>query len=185
MALHNLTITVVDGGSVSSTKSFGKTGDKQNKEENTNTLQKILNYKQTISNKFKKSMTPTSYFAMEVGTRMISQTARQTANYFISDIGRSHGDSNYQAQINRKLEVVGDVMSIGGGVISGAAAGSMFGPVGTAVGAVAGLVTSAVNTGFKYAERERDYQHERFKEKNSQAYNLSRAGFNVWSGRLR
>ena len=61
----------------------------------------------------------------------------------------------------------------------------MFGPVGAAVGAVAGIASSSINLGFKYAERQRTYQHEMFKENNSQAYQLARANYSALTGRVR
>ncbi len=72
-----------------------------------------------------------------------------------------------------------------GGAWSGAAAGSVFGHVGAALGAVVGDVSSGISLGFKYAERNREYQHEMFRNETSQAYNLARANYSVWTGRVR
>lgn len=145
----------------------------------------MLNAKQTIKNKVQSGMSPTAVFAMDMGLRIGSQLVSQTANYYLTDIGRKNGDSNYQAIINRQIEVVTDPLSVIGGTLSGAAAGSMFGPIGAGIGAVVGLASSAISLGFKYAEREREYQHTLFEEYNNQAYNLSRANFSVYTGRLR
>lgn len=188
MALHNLKIVVVDGGkggryrTSSSSKSSGASDKKKNKDS---PLYKLLNAKQTIKNKVQSGMSPSAVFAMDMGLRIGSQLVSQTANFYLSDIGRRNGDSNYQAIINRQIEVVTDPLSIVGGTLSGAAAGSMFGPVGAGVGAVMGLVSSSISLGFKYAERERDYQHKLFEERNNQAYRLSRANFSIYTGRLR
>ena len=130
-------------------------------------------------------MNATSYFALQLGTQIATNTVRQTINYYVSDIGRSNGDSNYQALVNRKIEQVSDVMSVGGGILSGAKIGSMFGPWGAGIGAVAGAITSGISIGFRQMERERAYQHEMFKQNTSQAYNLARANYSVWTGRVR
>lgn len=186
MAINNLTITVIDG--VRSSSNSSSSNSKQNKKteesvDKDSSLYKVLNVGSEIKKKMKSSMTPAQYFSFEMGTKIAINTLKQTANYFISDIGRANGDSNYQAQINRTLEIVSDAASLGGGILAGAQMGSMFGPAGIAIGALAGGITSAINTGFKYAERERTYQHEMFKQQNSQAYQLSQAGYSIWSGR--
>lgn len=114
-------------------------------------------------------------------------------NYYISDIGRANGDSNYQAIVNRRIEQVTDALSIGQGILSGASAGvtagGMAGPIGAAIGAVIGAtigaISSGVGLGFKYAERERTYQHEMFKERTSQAYMLARTNYSAYTGRVR
>ncbi len=188
MALHNLVITVVDGGkansnTISTSSGSSRASNSQGKEKTT--LQKVLNYNQTFREKISSNMTPTTFFAVESGFNIAKQTLRQVANYYISDIGRSNGDSNFQAQVNRNLEIAGDVGGLLGGALSGAASGSMFGPVGAAVGAVVGFASSAISSGFKYAERERAYQHEMFKENTSQAHNLARANYSVHTGRVR
>lgn len=116
---------------------------------------------------------------------MAKSAIKQTANYFISDIGRRNGDSNYQQLINRKLEVAQDWIGVGMSISSGVTMGMAAGPVGAVVGGVLGAASSGISLGFKYAERERAYQHEMFKENNSQAYNLARANFSAMTGRVR
>lgn len=187
MALHNLKIIVVDGGRRTSSRSSGSASQsKEEKEKNKNSpLYKILNAKKTIKNKVQSGMSPSAVFAMDMGLRVAGQLVKQTANYYISDIGRKNGDSNYQAIINRQIEVISDGLGFTNGIISGAATGSMFGLVGAGVGAVVGAISSAVSVGFKYAERERTYQHELFKQDNNQAYNLARTSFQGFTGRLR
>lgn len=187
MALHNLKIVVVDGGRAGSYKarnSGAKDGEEKENYKDT-PLYKTLNAKKTIKNKIQSGMTPATVFAMDMGIRVASQLVRQAANYYISDIGRKNGDSNYQAIINRQIETITDPLSLVGGAFSGAAAGSMFGPVGAGIGLMVGAASSAISLGFKYAERQRDYQHEMFKENNSQAYNLARTSFQGFTGRLR
>lgn len=187
MALHNLKIIVVDGGKRAITRTNNsKSQTKEERENNKNSpLYKMLNAKKTIKNKVQSGMSPSAVFAMDMGMRVGGQLIKQTANYYITDIGRKNGDSNYQAIINRQIEVMTDGLGFAGGIVSGAAAGSMFGPVGAGVGAIVGAVSSAVSLGFKYAERERDYQHEIFKQNNNQAYNLARTSFQGFTGRLR
>lgn len=189
MALHNLKIVVVDGGRAGTYKSRnsggdGSGGDKKSNYKNS-PLYKMLNAKETIKNKVQSGMTPASVFAMDMGIRVASQLVKQTANYYIADIGRKNGDSNYQSVINRQIEIASDTLSVGSSMLSGAAAGSMFGPVGAGIGLVVGAVSSAASMGFKYAERQRAYEHEIFKDNNSQAYNLARTSFQGFTGRLR
>jgi len=190
MALHDLRIVVVDGGSASSgggNKSGAKNkGGGKNKADYTESkLYKTLNFSEEVKGKIKKNTNPATFYALQAGASIATQTLKQVANFYLSDIGRRNGDSNYQAQVNRTLEVVGDVTSVLGGMHSGAAAGSALGPIGAAIGALAGGVSSGISLGFKYAEKERAYQHEMFKENMSQAYNLARANYSVGTGRLR
>lgn len=186
MALHNLRITVVDGGKLTdeNTGTAGGSGQKKPGGKNT-ALYKIFNLNQTIKSKVKQATTPTQFFAIQSGINLATQTAKQFINYYVSNIGRRNGDSNYQAIVNRRIEQVTDVLSIGQGALSGAGAGAVFGVPGVVIGAVVGAASSSVNLGFKYAERERDYQYQRFADDNSQAYNLARANYSVFTGRVR
>lgn len=188
MALHNLKIIVYDGGkgdsgALGGSDDSAENGEKKGKEKSL--LQKVLNYNSTIRNKVKQSTSPTTFFAIQSGVQLATQTGREFINYYVSDIGRANGDSNYQAIVNRKIEKATDVLSIGQGALSGAAAGVMAGPAGAAVGAVVGAISSGINLGFKYAEREREYQHTMFKENTSQAYQLARANYSAYTGRVR
>lgn len=187
MALHNLKIIVYDGGKAGGGL-FGSddskdSGGKKKKEKSL--LYKVLNYNSTIRDKMKQATSPTTFFAIQQGISVAVQTGREAINYFVSDIGRSSGDSNYQAIINRKIEKVTDVLSVGQGALSGAAAGSAAGPWGAVIGAVIGAASSGISLGFKYAERERSYAHEMFQERNSQAYQLARANYSALTGRVR
>lgn len=185
MALHNLKIIVVDGGRSNSNYSTG-TSKNMSREEIKNTpLYKLMHAKETITNKVTSGTSPSKAFAITMGINVASQFVKQTANYYISDIGRKNGDSNYQSIINRQLEIVSDAVGLVSGTGYGALAGSMFGPAGAAIGAVLGLVSSGISLGFKYSERERAYQHEIFKLNNNQTYNLARTSFQGFTGRLR
>ena len=189
MALNELRIVVVDGGSQSTNSNKCKSQNqnrKESSEQNKDSkLYKMLHWSDQVKEKISNKMSPTSFYALEAGASVAIQTVKSFANYYVSDIGRANGDSNYQAQVNRTLEIVGDVTSVAGGAWSGAAAGSVLGPVGAALGAVVGAVSSGISLGFKYAERNREYQHEMFKNETSQAYNLARANYSVWTGRVR
>lgn len=119
--------------------------------------------------------------AISIGKNIVVQSA----NFYLSDIGRRNGDSNYQAIINRKLEVLQDTGNVAKSAVEGAIAGAGLGIPGIVLGGLLGAASAGVNIGFKYAERERAYQHEMFKENNSQAYNLARANYSALTGRLR
>lgn len=186
MAISTLKIVVVGGGK--SEKSYADTNaESGNQKSNgkSSKLYKLLNYNQTIKSKFQKATSPTTFYAIQSGVNLATQTARQFINYYVSDIGRSTGDSNYQAIVNRRIEQVTDVTSVLGGALGGAAAGSAMGPVGAIVGAVVGAASSGINLAFKYEERDRAYQHEMFQENNSQAYQLARANYSALTGRVR
>ena len=188
MALHKLKVVVYGGGKAdSSSLGSNEVGDdsKGGKKKEKSRLYKVLNYNQTIKEKIQKATAPTTFYALQQGVSLAVQTGRQFINYYVSDIGRSSGDSNYQAIVNRRIEQITDGLSVAQGALGGAAAGAMFGPVGAAVGAVAGIASSSINLGFKYAERQRTYQHEMFKENNSQAYQLARANYSALTGRVR
>lgn len=189
MALHNLKIIVYDGGKANSSSLGLNDTDKGNgggnKKQEKSLLYKVLNYNQTIRNKVKQTTSPTTFFAIQQGVGLAVQTGREMINYYVSDIGRANGDSNYQAIVNRRIEKITDGLSIGQGMLGGAAAGAALGPAGAVVGAVVGAISSGVSLGFKYAERERAYQHEMFTEKNSQAYQLARANYSALTGRVR
>lgn len=187
MALHNLKIIVYDGGKTGDGIFSGSGGEKSESKggDNKSLLYKVLNYNSTIRNKVKQSTSPTTFFAIQQGVSLAVQTGREAINYFVSDIGRANGDSNYQAIVNRKIEKVTDGLSIGQGALSGAAMGSAAGPWGAAIGAVVGAISSGISLGFKYAEREREYQHTMFKENTSQAYQLARANYSAYTGRVR
>lgn len=186
MALHNLKIIVVDGGKNENFNySQQNIDEKGNADIKNSSLYKLMNAKDTIKNKVRSGTSPSTAMAINMGLSVASQFVKQTANYYISDIGRRNGDSNYQSIINRQLEIVSDVASVGSGLISGASTGAMFGPIGMMVGAVLGVVSSGISLGFKYAERTREYQHEMFKNNTNQAYNMARANYSYWTGRAR
>ena len=111
MALHNLKIVVVDGGRAGSYKSKNSGVENDMKKDYKNTpLYKLLNAKQTIKDKVQSGMTSSTVFAMDMGLRVAGQVVKQTANYYLSDIGRRNGDSNYQNMISKQLGLVSDTV---------------------------------------------------------------------------
>ena len=191
MALHNLVITVVDGGkstSASNGQALSTQQNRKNKSSENNEpslMHKILNYNETAKNWIEKKTNATTAYSAEMSYQIAKQIVMDSVNFYLSDIGRRNGDSNYQSQINRTIEIVEDGLGIIGGAFGGAAAGAAAGPIGMVVGALAGLISSTIGTSFKYAERQRAYQHEMFKENTSQAYNLARANYSAFTGRAR
>lgn len=172
MALHNLKITVYDGGKIA--------GDGKESPED-----KVNQGGDTDEDKKPEGKTIKAYAASKLASIAIS-TAKQAINYYLTDIGRAHGDSNYQAIVNRQIEIGQEILGFGESLVSGALAGSAISlGVGTAIGAMLAVVGSAINLSFKYAERERDYAHTLFKENTSQAYNLARANYSALTGRVR
>lgn len=107
MALHNIKIVVVDGGRAGSYKARSTgTGGEKKKDYKNSPLYKMLNLKDTIKEKVQSGATPESVMMLNMGLRVTGQIVKQTANYYISDIGRSTGDSNYQNMINKNLNMV-------------------------------------------------------------------------------
>ena len=200
MALHNLKITVIDGGKAESSalgsslsgnnSSSGGSGNSQNGGSGSSKtggglLSGVLNYNSTIKGWMKQNFSPATALAISQGASLLIQTGKEFVNYYVSDIGRANGDSNYQSVINRKIEKATDVTSLLQSAWMGAAAGSMAGLPGIIIGATVGLASSAISTTFKYAERNREYQHELFKENTSQSYQLARANYSALTGRVR
>lgn len=187
MALHNIKITVIDGGKAAQNWGSDLNSDTTNKKKKKekSKLYKILNLNQTIRSSVKQAVTPGNFYAVQSGVSLATQIAKQAISYYVSDIGRKSGDSNYQATVARKIEQATDIMSIVGGALSGAGSGAAFGVGGAVFGTVVGAASSAISLGYKYAERERTYAHEMFKLENSQAYNLTRANYSALTGRVR
>lgn len=180
MALHKLTITVVDGGK-GNANHWGSSASESTgtgKRKTGSDFKKILNHNQTMKENITQATSPATLFAKQAFINLAMQTARQAINYHISDIGRRNGDSNYQAIINRKIEVGTDIASFIGSVAGGAATG---GPV----GAVIGAASASINIGFRQAERLRSYQHEMFQQSTTQNYLLARTSNTGLTGRLR
>jgi len=188
-SLHDIKIIVYDGGRSHSgniESVDGNRGTSKKDKKSKTLLQKVLNPTATANEQLQSQLSPTTYMAVSGAISIAKQTGRTLFNYYVSDIGRANGDSNYQAQINREIEKVTDVTNILGATASGAGMGAMVGgPIGAVVGGVIGLVSSGISNVAKYAERERAYAHEMFKQNNSQANLMARAGFNVLNGRVR
>jgi len=185
--MHKITITVVDGASSAATGGTGTAGGSSGSTEKKKKplTYSILNPGQTIKDGMKKGMSPVAAMGIMGGIGIAKQVGRQWLNFHLSDIGRRHGDSNYQAIIGRRMEIAGDVMSVGKGALAGAATGAMFGPKGALAGAAIGAASAGINMLFRQMDRQRAYQHQMFEENNSQAVGLARANFSATDGRLR
>lgn len=182
MALHDLRITVVDGGKA---KYYSGNGNNPFDFSESENITNGYNQSQDIGAGLEEKTLNIETFATVEMWNIAKNIAQGAFKYVVSDIGRQNGDSNYQALINRQLEITQDVSSVLMGVLSGAKIGASAGPAGAVVGAVIGTVGSSVNLVFKYAERGRDYKHTLFKESTSQAYLLARANYSATTGRLR
>lgn len=181
MALHTIQIVVVDGGKEGSyaannaTRKGRNIGQEAGENFQDSGLYKVLNAKKILTKKIESKLTPQTYFAVNQAVAMGTQIIKSMHNYRVSDIGRSTGDSNYQAIVNQRYEIGGQFLSMIGGTFNGAMAGAMTGnPIGVAVGMVAGLASSVISLGFQYAERQRAYRHTMFEESNANNYSIER-----------
>lgn len=178
MALHTLKIVVVDGGRAggyaTSGGSIGSASVGKQKVDKDSPLYKLIHLKERIKEKVEANLTPASVYGMIQVGHLATQTVKSVASYYISDIGRSRGDSNYQARVNSAFALGGQVLHLIGGAISGGTAGAMFGGVGAVVGAVAGLASSAISLGFQTTERIRAYNHTMAEEKVGRDYQIGR-----------
>ena len=186
MSTQKLQITVIGDGRASG-ESEGIGGVKGGTSKSKKPLTyRLLNLDEEIKNKTIKKMPPVAAMGIMGGIGIAKQVGRQWLNFHLSDIGRRHGDSNYQAIIGRRMEIAGDVMSVGKGALAGAATGAMFGPKGALAGAAIGAASAGISIAFRQMDRQRAYQHQMFELNRSQAYGLSRANFSAaGAGRLR
>lgn len=195
MALNKIEIIVTDGSGNCSIRDKN-TGSVQKKQQEK--AEKLRNKK--LAGKFKAmghplkaaqdkvtgNMSPAKAFATSMAIGVGKQLLSQSFNYYVSNIGRENGDSNFQTLVNRQFEIVNDSINVISSMASGAAAGAAVGHLpGAIIGATVGAVSSAISIGFRQAERERSYQYQIFKQDNNQAYNLARANYSATTGRLR
>jgi len=188
-SVRQLKIVVVDGGK-SNGDALNDLVSSSNKKQSgkkatSSTLYKVLNFNETIKSKITQDKPPTAVFATAQAVNLGIQATRQYINYYVTDIGRSNGDSNHQAMVNHEIEKVTDMVGIGMATLGGAQMGSALGPIGALVGAGLGLAGSLVNLHFRQAGREREYAHEVFKDNNSQVRSLARANNSLTDGRVR
>lgn len=197
MALNKIEIIVTDGGGRSTVRSQ-TSGGKTTAEKQAEKAEKLKNKKlaakfkvmqnplQAAQDKITGKLSTAGAFATNMAISLGKQFVSQTLNYYVSNIGRENGDSNYQNIVNSRIEVVNDVTNALGNVLGGAATGAAIGGVpGAVVGAAVGALSSAMSIGFRQAERERSYQYQLFQDRNNQASTLSRANYSVWTGRAR
>lgn len=116
---------------------------------------------------------------------VVKQVGTQWLNYEIAGLGYTHGDQALQQQVQRKVEIVSDVTNIATSMAMGATYGAAGGPVGVLVGMATMGTQTAMNTLFKYATRQREYDVKIFKENNAIEYKRARAQINLTTGRLR
>jgi hypothetical protein len=193
MALNEIRIVVVNGGGAGGSTAKAKTPEQIEREANkmknkklAATIKAFSDPVDAATDKITGKMSPSAAFATNMAMQVGTQFVKQAIDFYVSDIGRRNGDSNYQAIVNHKMEIVNDVMNVGQAMAGGAVAGATVGGVpGALIGMVLGGISAGMSIGFRQAERERAYAHEMFKSNNNQAYNISRAGINVLSGRLR
>lgn len=162
----------------------GMTGAKEKSADKANTEQEGNEEAKGLQNGSKKSeiwwRTQTTH-AMAVA----KQVSTQWVGYLIAGIGDQQGDQALQQQINREIEVIGDVTNVASAVAMGATYGSAGGLPGMILGASMMGIQAASSIGVKYATREREYKMTLFKENNAIEYKRARAQINLTTGRLR
>ena len=79
----------------------------------------------------------------------------RAVNIATSNVGLFYNDSAKQNMASNVMEVV----STGSSILGAAAAGSVFGPVGTAIGAAIGLANEALNLAVESVKLSRDMQN--------------------------
>lgn len=178
MALHTLKIVVVDGGRAGNYSAGGRsaTSKTTQKVDKESPLYKLLNAKEIIKEKTIGKLTPSTAYGVTTFGRLAMQTAKSAFSYYISDIGRSTGDSNYQARVNRAFEIGGQIVNLLGSTLSGATAGFMTtgNPLGAVVGATLGFTSSVMSIGYQHAEKERASRHTMAEERAGIEYNKGR-----------
>ena len=192
--MAEIRIVVVDGGGagggVLGTDTTTGARDKKDNWRKRNKQSKLHralnpNLKKTLIGDTTTEAGAMKLYAVNMGIGLATSTARQWVNFHMNDIGRRHGDSNYQARVNRQIERVSDIAGFGTSALQGAAAGAIFGPKGALVGAGVGAISHALGIHFRQLNRQRDYIHTMFEENNNQIVQLSRANFNLTTSRLR
>lgn len=113
------------------------------------------------------------------------QITKRGVHYAINGVGFQYGDKALQDQVDRRVEIVEDLLGGIGGIASGALMGSFGGPIGVAFGIAIGTANAIANVTFKYAQREREYNFKVFKQENAIEYRKARANTNLTFGRLR
>lgn len=192
MALNEIRIVVVNGGGSGSgkrEKTSEQLAAETEKAENKKlaaSIKAITNPVDATTDKITGKMNPTAAMGVAMGVGVGVSLVKQFINFQLSDIGRKNGDSNHQAIITKQMEIYTDALNVGTSMLGGAATGAMVGgPIGAVIGGTIGVVASAINIGFRQAERERAFAHEIFREQNTRAYNIARANNFLTNGRDR
>lgn len=119
------------------------------------------------------------------GLAVAKQITNLGINFAVQNIGRTSGDQALQENISRYFEVGQDFSNVASSVSMGATYGSVGGVAGMILGGIFGLVSSSASVGFKYLEREREFNFKQFKENNAIEYQRARASISLTTGRLR
>ena len=86
MALHNLKITVIDGGKAEGQGWGSNLNNTSDGEKKKNKWYKMLHYNQEIKGSIKKSIKPTEFLAAQSAVDLAAQTARAGINYNVSPV---------------------------------------------------------------------------------------------------
>lgn len=107
----------------------------------------------------------------------VNFATRTAPNFIIGNISAYTGDSNFQAEVQRKQEIVSDVISTSVNTIVGFA-------INPALGAIQ-LTTSLVSNAMKYEQRNINQSVQEFKQTQSVNYAKARSGIDLTDGRTR
>lgn len=120
------------------------------------------------------------------GVNMAVSTGLAVADYYISDIGRRNGDSNYQAEIDRVSSNASRMINVTMGVVSSAAAGFAVGGVaGALIMGTISFVGQGVSYKLEIDRQNRAYAHEMFKDSQRIEILKQRASLADYNGRIR
>lgn len=120
------------------------------------------------------------------GVNMAINAGKTVADYYISDIGRRNGDSNYQKEIDRVTNNASRVMNVIMGVGSSTAAGFAVGGVpGALIMGAISAVGQGISYGFEIKRQNREYAHEMFKDNQRIEVLKQRASLADYNGRIR
>ena len=187
MPANELIITIksqISSSGIASTQGTATAVGKEKQERSA--FAKIVNWNDEIKDIAKESLSPTAYMVVSNATSLAIKSAKQYINYYVSDIGRQNGDSNYQAQVQNRIDTFTDWTSTIGQGLSGAVSGLAIGGIpGAVVGGIIGVGTNLINISYRKQNEQRQFQYQMFKDSQSQAYNLARAGNALNVGRPR
>lgn len=129
----------------------------------------------SASSKMDALKTAKAIGAVHIGKQLIN-TSISVAKYRVGTISARYGDTARQNEINNIISVGEREMGILGSTMSGAMAGSLVGPVGTAVGAVLGFTSSMINEAVQMFERRDQWQLQQNKNNFVENRSMERLG---------